>query len=147
MAPESIGDYAFSGCVSLLQTPELTNVVSIGDYAFEGCRLLTEIKGLDGSATLGEGIFTACENIAKLTLVFRDTVEQFYVAKFFCGSDALGDEKYYQVEADDTMFYIPRSLQEIEYTGTGFIPEYFLYELSSIKIFIINQACHKLYLC
>ncbi|MDD6469432.1 MAG: leucine-rich repeat protein [Bacilli bacterium] len=127
----SIGNYAFENCVMLLQTPDLTNVTSIGDYAFKGCTLLSEIKSLDGCATFGEGIFTACENIAKITLSFKENIEQFYVSSFFKGS--ADSSKYYGVTGKNgSIYYIPKRLTEIEYDTTGKTPDYFLYGLTSI---------------
>ena len=127
----SIGNYAFENCVMLLQTPDLTNVTSIGDYAFKGCTLLSEIKSLDGCATFGEGIFTACENIAKIILSFKENIEQFYVSSFFKGS--ADSSKYYGVTGkNDSIYYIPKRLTEIEYDTTGKTPDYFLYGLTSI---------------
>ena len=127
----SIGNYAFENCVMLLQTPDLTNVTSIGDYAFKGCTLLSEIKSLDGCASFGEGIFTACENIAKITLSFRENIEQFYVSSFFEGS--ADSSKYYGVTGKNgSTYYIPKRLTEIEYDVSSKTPDYFLYGLASI---------------
>ena len=129
----SVGDYAFQNCVMLLQTPDLTNIASIGDYAFQGCKLLTEIKSLDGCATFGEGIFTACENIAKITLSFRESIEQFYVSNLFGRDSSIDSSKYYQVTGKNgSICYIPKTLTEIEFDTTGRTPDYFLYNLSSI---------------
>ncbi len=127
----SIGNYAFENCVMLLQTPDLTNVASIGDYAFSGCSLLTEIKSLDGCASFGEGILTACENIAKISLSFRENIEQFYVSSLFSGSS--DPDKYYEVTGENgNTRYVPKRLTEIEFDTTGKTPDYFLYGLSSI---------------
>lgn len=127
----SIGNYAFENCVMLLQTPDLTNVTSIGDYAFSGCSLLTEIQSLDGCASFGEGILTACENIAKISLSFRENIEQFYVSGLFNGNS--DPDKYYEVTGENgNTRYIPKRLTEIEFDSTGKTPDYFLYGLSSI---------------
>ncbi len=127
----SIGNYAFENCVMLLQTPDLSNVMSIGDYAFKGCTLLTEIKSLDGCATFGEGILTACENIAKITLSFRENIEQFYVSSFFKGDS--DTSKYYEVDGNnESTYYVPKRLIEIEYDTAGKTPDYFLFGLTSI---------------
>ncbi len=133
----SIGDSAFENCLMLLQMPNLSNVTLVGQNAFKGCTLLTEIDSLNGCATFGEGVFTACENIAKLTIQFRENVEQFYVAKLFGKEESLaGNDKYYTASGpDNTTFYLPKTFKQVDYSGSGNIPEYFLYHLSSIETF------------
>ncbi len=138
----SIGDHAFSGCASLLATPDLSGVTSIGDYAFSGCASLTEINSLDGCATFGEAVFAACENIAKLTVQFRESVEQFYVSRLFGGSDGLSeDEKFYAVSGPEgATYYVPSTLKEVGYSGTGDIPSYFLSGMSGVTSFADSSA-------
>ncbi len=134
----SIGNSAFENCLMLLQAPNLSNVTSIGNNAFKGCVLLTEIDSLNGCATFGEGVFTACENIAKLTIQFRENLEQFYVAKLFGGDESLAEnEKYYTAAGLDntSSYYVPKAFREVDYSGNGNIPDYFLYRLSSIETF------------
>lgn len=131
----TIGNYAFSGCVSLLQTPDLSNVTSYGNYAFEGCSLLSNVIGLDGNASLGDGIFAFCRSLAKLSLVFQDYVEQFYVAKLFGYSElAAVSEEFYEVTSiDDINNYVPLSLVEIDLTINASIPDHFAYHLQSLQ--------------
>ncbi len=138
----SIGDHAFSGCASLLATPDLSGVTSIGDYAFSGCTSLTEINSLDGCATFGEAVFAACENIAKLTVQFRESVEQFYVSRLFGGSDGLSEnEKFYAVSGPEgATYYVPSTLKEVGYSGTGNIPSYFLSGMTGVTSFADSSA-------
>ncbi len=139
----SIGERAFSGCVSLLETPDLSGVTSIGDYAFEGCTMLTEIKSIEGCATFGEGIFTGCANIAKLTIQFRESVEEFYLGSFFGDSEWIWEnlmwyDHFYIIgvpHTGSTNHHVPKTLSEIVYCGTGDIPFGLLWCMKSVTSF------------
>lgn len=130
----SIGSNAFKNCLLLLKTPDLSNVNMIGDNAFEGCLLLTDIESLDGSSSLGENVLKACKNIAKITMSFKDDIEEFYVSSLFGKKDEqYNNEDFYIVTLlDDTQYVAPNSLKQIEYNTNGKIPDYLCYGLTSV---------------
>ena len=130
----SIGSNAFKNCLLLLKTPDLSNVNMIGDNAFEGCLLLTDIEALDVSSSLGENVLKACKNIAKITMSFKDDIEEFYVSSLFGKKDEqYNNEDFYIVTLlDDTQYVAPNSLKQIEFDTNGKIPDYLCYGLTSI---------------
>ncbi len=130
----SIGDYAFKNCSLLLKTPDLRNVNIIGDNAFEGCLLLTDIEALDVSSSLGENVLKACKNIAKITMSFKDDIEEFYVSSLFGKKDGqYNNEDFYIVTLlNHTQYVVPNSLKQIEFDTNGKIPDYLCYGLTSI---------------
>ena len=130
----SIGSNAFKNCLLLLKTPDLSNVNMIGDNAFEGCLLLTDIEALDVSSSLGQNVLKACKNIAKITMSFKDDIEEFYVSSLFGKKDEqYNNEDFYIVTLlDDTQYVVPNSLKQIEFDTNGKIPDYLCYGLTSI---------------
>lgn len=64
----SIGSYAFSGCKSLdaLNIPK--GVTSIGSYAFSGCTNLASIIIPDGVTIIEDGVFRRCSNVTSITI-------------------------------------------------------------------------------
>ena len=130
----SIGSNAFKNCSLLLKTPDLRNVNIIGDNAFEGCLLLTDIEALDVSSSLGENVLKACKNIAKITMSFKDDIEEFYVSSLFGKKDGqYNNEDFYIVTLlNHTQYVVPNSLKQIEFDTNGKIPDYLCYGLTSI---------------
>ncbi len=63
---ESIGDYAFSGCVNLNSVNIPNSVVSVGSSAFERCSSLTEITIPENVTNLGAGAFRYCYNLTSI---------------------------------------------------------------------------------
>ena len=136
----SIGNYAFANCASLLQLPDISGVTTIGNHAFDGCANLSEIKGLNGCATFGEGILTACENLAKLTISFKEVVEQFYIARLFSNNSTISNTDKYYLPDNYSSYLVPKALKTIEYTGGEQIPAYLLFGLSYVETFIDNST-------
>ena len=62
----SIGNFAFSGCISLTSITIPDGVTSIGEYAFAGCISLTSITIPDGVTSIGEYAFTACGSLESI---------------------------------------------------------------------------------
>ena len=136
----SIGNYAFANCSSLLQLPDISGVTTIGNHAFDGCVNLSEIKGLNGCATFGEGILTACENLAKLTISFKEVVEQFYIARLFSNNSTISNTDKYYLPDNYSSYLVPKALKTIEYTGGERIPAYLLFGLSYVETFTDNST-------
>ena len=64
----SIGDNAFSGCVSLARLEIGNGVVSIGPNAFYGCKALTNVKIGIGVQTIFDGMFSDCAALTSVTI-------------------------------------------------------------------------------
>lgn len=66
---ESIGDYAFYDCISLLSVTIPNSVTSIGDYAFSSCIALTNITIPDSVTSIGNYAFSHCTELLTATFV------------------------------------------------------------------------------
>ena len=71
----SIGNFAFSGCISLTSITIPDGVTSIGEYAFAGCISLTSITIPDGITSIGEYAFTACGSLESIN--FQGSMAQW----------------------------------------------------------------------
>ena len=65
---KEIGDYAFSGCKSLISVTLQEGLETIGDHAFSGCENLTSVTLPEGLVTIGERAFNNCENLTSVNL-------------------------------------------------------------------------------
>ena len=99
---ESIGDYAFRGCVSLQEIRFSEELTTIGEYAFQNCTSLTEINlgsvgyvyngAFSGCTALKTAvvpeipsfIFSGCTSLTDVTVVFGDYSDARFAA--FSGS-------------------------------------------------------------
>ena len=64
----SIGDYAFSGCKSLVSINIPNRVTSIGFGAFYGCSGLTSITLPNSVTSIGSRAFSGCSGLTSITL-------------------------------------------------------------------------------
>ena len=64
----SIGDYAFSGCVSLMKVIIPESVASIGSYVFDNCASLMEVTISDGVTSIGNYTFRGCTSLTQITI-------------------------------------------------------------------------------
>ena len=64
----SIGNYAFSGCTSLMNIQLPDNITSIGIYAFANCSLLQSITIPNGITSLSGFIFEDCSSLTDFTI-------------------------------------------------------------------------------
>ena len=64
----SIGDSAFSSCVSLTSVTIPDSVTSIGNIAFSFCTSLTSITIPDSVTSIGDGAFYACYSLTSITI-------------------------------------------------------------------------------
>jgi hypothetical protein len=59
----SIGEFAFSDCAGLASVTIPASVTSIGDLAFSGCSGLTSITIPAGVTTIGGSVFYGCKSL------------------------------------------------------------------------------------
>ena len=64
----SIGDNAFSGCISLTSITIPNSVTSIGDKAFYWCKSLTSITIPNSVTSIGDEAFFWCESLTSITI-------------------------------------------------------------------------------
>ncbi|MBR2465486.1 MAG: leucine-rich repeat domain-containing protein [Clostridia bacterium] len=64
----SIGNYAFSGCTSLISVTIGNSVTYIGSYAFGSCESLTSVTIPDSVTSIGSYSFWNCTRLATVTL-------------------------------------------------------------------------------
>ena len=66
----TIGDYAFKGCVALLNIPygDTPAIKEIGEYAFSGCTGFTEVEIKSPVETIKNNAFSGCTNMTLVNL-------------------------------------------------------------------------------
>ena len=64
----SIGDGAFSGCVSLTSVTIPDSVTSIGEWAFYECTSLTSVTIPDSVTSIGDDAFCDCTSLTSVTI-------------------------------------------------------------------------------
>jgi hypothetical protein len=64
----SIGNQAFSNCISLTNVTIPNSVTSIGMWAFSGCESLTSITIPDSVTAIGIGTFSECTGLTSITI-------------------------------------------------------------------------------
>ncbi len=77
---ETIGTYAFQGCINLSEVILSSTVVQIGKYAFSKCSNLRTITLPDGIKEINEGLFW--EDTALSEIVIPDSVTEIYKYAF-----------------------------------------------------------------
>ena len=79
---EAVGDYAFSGCVSLEAVIIPEGVTSLGRRAFFDCGHLMSADLPASLETIGSGAFSGCEWLKHVTL--REGLRSIGTAAFYC---------------------------------------------------------------
>ena len=64
----SIGEYAFSNCISLKSVTIPNSVTGIGNYAFANCIGLTSVTIGNNVTSIGYSTFTDCTNLTSVTI-------------------------------------------------------------------------------
>ena len=65
---ESIGNYAFYGCIGLASVEIPDSVTSIGNYAFSHCNKLASVTIPGSVKSIGGGVFEKCESLASVEI-------------------------------------------------------------------------------
>ena len=65
---QSIGDFAFYSCTGLMSVTIGNSVQSIGDWAFSGCANLTSVTIPDSVQSIGPGALSGCASLASITI-------------------------------------------------------------------------------
>ena len=143
----SIGDYAFAGCVAIVQfnssnLSELrvpTSCTSIGTYAFNDLAIISNVIVPDSVETIGSAAFKGCSSIKSMTLPFVGKSENCtatgcmtfgYIFGYYddTTSDYITSTSSYTAQfiSDSTstryMYYIPKSLETVVITKQTNIP-------------------------
>lgn len=101
MIPSSvicIGDWAFAGCVGLVQFTIPGHIANIGDAAFESCPNLTSVTISSGVTNIGGDAFWACSSLTNVTIA--------------AGVASIGDEAFFACSSL-TNLAIPGSVTSI----------------------------------
>ncbi len=64
----SLGDYAFSGCISLSSNSIPNTVTSIGDWAFASCKSLTDFEIPKSVTHIGKSAFSNCDRLTSIEI-------------------------------------------------------------------------------
>lgn len=79
-----VGEYAFSGCTSMIQLDTGAGVETIDAYAFTGCEALTKITFGQAVLEIAEYAFSKCEAVTAITI--PNNVQSLGIGAFFgCG--------------------------------------------------------------
>ena len=114
---KSIGEEAFSNCLSLKKVDIPDSVTSIGDYAFSGCRSLTSVVIPDSVTSIGEYAFNYCRSLT--SVVIGDSVTSIGNYAFEdCSSLTSVTIPNSVTSIGKYTFYNCSSLTSIKYRGT-----------------------------
>ena len=74
---ESIGDYAFNGCIAINSRMTIKN--NVGAHAFDGCIRLAgfDLVATDAQLTIGEYAFNGCTNLARVDILANWKVNSY----------------------------------------------------------------------
>jgi len=107
---ESIGEYAFNGCIAVNNTMTIRN--NVGAHAFDGCIRLAgfDLVATDSQLTIGEYAFNGCTNLARVNIQANWKVNSYAFngctglrsAWIFSGAIMSGDNIFYGVGIYDS---------------------------------------------
>ena len=113
----SIGESAFTGCAGLTSLDIPSSVKSVGDSAFEGCAGLTSVNIPNSMTSISWGVFEGCVSLASVSI--PNSVEIINNRAFYdCG--ALTEVKIPSsvTSIGWNSFYGCSALSDIYYSGT-----------------------------
>ena len=95
----SIGNYAFSGCISMTSAVLPSTLTEIGEYAFDRCESLESIRIPDEVATVKDNAFNQCTNLTNITV--GEKLDNYSIKAFSnCGV------VNFSVNSDNTIFTV-----------------------------------------
>ena len=115
---------AFSDCIRLISVTfgENSELTSIGDWAFSGCISLTSITIPDSVTSIGEGSFSVCSSLKSITIPFVGGAFGYIFGKSnYAGSTAVESSIYYGGGYRYYTYYIPSSLRSVTLTSGNFL--------------------------
>ena len=144
-----ICSYTFVGCTGLASLPNLNNVSEIEEYAFSGCTGIKKIENLAKVSKIGPCVFFNCTGIKSVSLsdyvtnighsIFYgcSSIEEMSIP--FIGQDGNGTANTHlgylfgAAAYSNNKTYVPTSLKTLVITSCSKIPNYSLYECSSLE--------------
>ncbi len=107
----SIGNYAFSGCISIESVTIPDSVTSIGDYAFSGCGKLTSVTIGTGVTSINNNAFYNCSTLKDI-IVNEDNPYYCLVDGNLFNKDKT-ELIQYAIGKTDTSYVIPGGVTSI----------------------------------
>jgi hypothetical protein len=140
---EAIESYAFQDCIALtrIELPEARyGLATISSYAFLNCTSLLEAKIASSYTYIEKGIFSGCSSLRRITIPASYSDGMKYFVNYF-GTHEF--ENSLAIPKNDkkqkTIYYIPKSLAEVELLGGSVPVEYFM-DLSKLKKVKLRDA-------
>ena len=152
----AIKNTAFSGCcgITSLYIPGMTDAekapaMTVGDYAFSGCLSMKKVQLGDGVKSIGSRVFDCCIALSELMIPRFDLSCE--ICEWFSETNASYPDNMYMAYSNSGMYRtycaaVPNTLNKIIVTGGTEIPRSYFHYLRSVTsiecrgdIEVINQ--------